>query len=229
MLKIRARGPGSALIVSLALLALLFARTDGEGKDPGEGSKESVREGIIVAFGDSLTQGYTLPETDAYPAQLERKLRSEGYRYNVINAGVNGETSSGALSRVKWILKMKPDIVILETGANDGFRGIKPDVIEKNLDDIIRTLKEANVTVVLAGMQMLANLGNDYTTAFKSLYPRVAQKQEVILIPFFLAGVAAVPALNLPDGIHPTAEGHAIVTGNVLPYVIEAIKRVGPS
>jgi acyl-CoA thioesterase-1 len=208
---------------------LCFSWSDCEAKGPSEAQQESGTEKVIVAFGDSLTQGYTLPEADAYPAQLERKLRSEGFRYKVVNAGINGETSSGALSRVKWVLKMKPDIVILETGANDGFRGIKPEVIEKNLDEIIRILKEANVTVVLAGMQMLANLGSDYTAAFKSLYPRVARKQDVILIPFFLAGVAAEPALNLPDGIHPSAEGHAIVTRNVLPYVIEAIKRVDPS
>ncbi|MHC1743105.1 MAG: arylesterase [Syntrophobacteraceae bacterium] len=216
----------SALILFTLVLMLLFSRTDGMAKDLTEGQPNAETEGAIVAFGNSLTEGYTLPEADAYPAQLERKLRAEGYRYRVVNAGINGETSSGALSRVKWILRMKPDIVILETGANDGFRGIKPEVIEQNITETIRLLKEANVVVVLAGMQMLSNLGNDYTTAFREIYPRVARNQGVILIPFFLQGVAAEPSLNLPDGIHPTAKGHSIVAQNVFPHVIEAIKQV---
>lgn len=212
--------------VLLATLLLVPVCPAGGAEDARTAQPASDAEGIIVAFGDSLTQGFILPESDAYPAQLERRLRAEGYRYKVINAGINGETSSGARSRVKWILALKPDIVILETGANDGFRGIQPEVIAQNLTETIRVLQEANVVVVLAGMQMLSNLGAEYTSAFKEIYPRVARERGVILIPFFLAGVAAEPSLNLPDGIHPNARGQEIVAGNVLPYVIEAIRQV---
>lgn len=215
-----------ALTIGLFVFLALPCWNDALAKDPSEGQGGAAAEGTIVAFGNSLTEGFILPEADAYPAQLERKLRAEGYRYRVVNAGINGETSSGALSRVKWVLRMKPDIVILETGANDGFRAINPDVIEKNITETIRVLKAANVTVVLAGMQMLSNLGKEYTTAFKEIYPRVARNEGVILIPFFLEGVAAEPSLNLPDGIHPTAKGHSIVAQNVFPYAVEAIKKV---
>ncbi len=201
----------------------MFSGQDGSGSSMS--SAIFGEQGTIVAFGDSLTQGFVLPEAEAYPAQLERKLRAEGFNHRVVNAGINGETSSGALSRVKWILRMRPDIVILETGANDGFRGIKPEVVEENISEIIRILKENDVTVVLAGMQMLSNLGAEYTAAFRDIYPRVAQRHGVILVPFFLEGVAGEPSLNLPDGIHPTAEGHGIVAKNVWPHVVEAIGR----
>lgn len=202
-------------------------RGAGESGAASPARDQSALEGTIVAFGDSLTQGHVLPEEEAYPAQLDRKIKAEGYAYKVVNAGINGETSSGALSRVKWILRMKPDIVILETGANDGFRGIPPELIEKNISEIIRILQENGVTVVLAGMQMLSNLGAEYTEAFRSVYPRVARQYNVILVPFFLEGVAGEPSLNLPDGIHPTAEGYGIVVKNVWPHVLEAIGKAG--
>lgn len=204
------------------VLGMICAGAGAAVTDPAQGSRT---EGVIVAFGDSLTQGFILPEADAYPAQLEGKLRSAGYPYRVVNAGINGETSSGALSRVNWLLRLKPDIVILETGANDGFRGLAPEFIEANLSEIIRILKENGVTVVLAGMQMPSNLGSDYTAAFREIYPSVARRHGVILVPFFLDGVAGDPSLNLPDGIHPTAEGYGIVVKNVWPYVVEAIER----
>jgi acyl-CoA thioesterase-1 len=182
-------------------------------------------EGTIVAFGDSLTEGFRLDEEQAYPAKLEKKLHANGYRYKVVNAGISGETSSGALSRINWILKLKPDIVILETGANDGFRGISTDLIEKNITEIIRILKEHRVIVVLGGMRMLSNLGGEYTRAFNKVYSSVAEKEGVILMPFFLEGVAGDPKLNLPDTIHPTAEGYSVVTDKIYPYVIRAIER----
>lgn len=181
-------------------------------------------EGTIAAVGDSLTEGYGLEEENAYPVFLEKKLRESGYPFRVINAGISGETSSGTLSRIQWILTLKPDIVILETGANDGLRGIDPAVTGKNLDQIIRILKENRVVVILAGMQMVQNLGMEYTGAFAAVYPAVAQKHGVILIPFFLQGVAGDPRLNQADGIHPTPEGYGIVTENMYPYVLKAIK-----
>ena len=176
---------------------------------------EKKIEGTIVAVGDSLTEGLGVEEEFAYPAVLEEKLRGQGYPYQVINAGISGETSSGTLSRIKWVLTLKPDIVILVIGANDGFRGIDPDLIKTNIQKIIRMLKEENVIVVLGAMQIVQNLGKDYTTAFANIYPKIAQSENIILTPFFLEGVAATQKLNQADGIHPTPEGHKIVAENV--------------
>jgi acyl-CoA thioesterase-1 len=190
---------------------------------------ESAAEGTIVAVGDSLTTGLGVDETEAYPALLERRLREAGRPWRVVNAGISGETSSGTLSRVGWILTMKPEIVVLETGANDGLRGVDPRLTRRNIDEIVSRLRERDVTVVLTGMRMVANLGRDYTQAFASIYPGVARKHGLILIPFFLEGVAGVPSLNQPDGLHPTAEGYRVVTDTVYPYVLQAIEKVKKS
>ena len=181
-------------------------------------------EGVIVAVGDSLTEGFGLEEEFAYPAVLEKKLRDRGYPYQVINAGISGETSSGTLARIKWILTLNPDIVILVIGANDGFRGIDPELIKTNILKIVRELKGQNVIVILGAMQIVQNLGREYTTAFANIYPTVAQAETLILTPFFLNGVAANRKLNQTDGIHPTAEGYQIIADNITPYVIKAIK-----
>ena len=181
-------------------------------------------EGTIVAVGDSLTEGLGVEEELAYPAVLEKKLQSLGYPYRVINAGISGETSSGTLARIKWVLTLNPDIVILVIGANDGFRGIAPDLIKANIEKIVRALKDHNVTVVLGAMQMVQNLGRDYTTAFANIYPEVARSEAIILTPFFLKDVAADRKLNQADGIHPSAEGYQVIVDNITPYVVDAIK-----
>jgi acyl-CoA thioesterase-1 len=178
--------------------------------------------GTIVAVGDSLTAGYGLNEAEAYPARLEKKLQAAGYRWRVVNAGISGETSSGTLSRVDWVLKLKPDIVILETGANDGLRGIDPLVTKKNIAETVRILKQNRVTVILAGMRMVTSMGRDFTEKFAAIYPAVAQKHDLILIPFFLQGVAGNPVLNQEDGIHPRADGYRIITDMIYPYVVQA-------
>jgi acyl-CoA thioesterase-1 len=181
-------------------------------------------EGTIVAMGDSLTAGLGLAEEKAYPAQLSRRLSAAGHRFKVVNAGVSGETSSGALSRVEWVIaSLKPDIVILETGANDGLRGIDPALLEANLNRLITVFKAHNIEVILAGMQMLPNLGPDYTRAFKTIYPRIAQQHRIILIPFFLEGVAGRDHLNQPDKIHPTAAGYTRIVDTIFPFVLNAI------
>ncbi len=182
--------------------------------------------GTIMAVGDSLTAGLGVDEEQAYPAQLQRKLEKDGYHYRVINAGVSGETSSGALSRLDWILTARPDIVILETGANDGLRGIDPTVPRKNIDKILGILREHHVVTVLAGMKMVRNLGTIYTSAFNRLYPDLAAGHRVIFMPFFLEGVATVPALNIEDGLHPNIKGYHVVVNNLYPYVIQAIKKL---
>jgi acyl-CoA thioesterase-1 len=212
----------TAFAFILLLLSLIGC---GETETPPPEQEQPRYEGTIVAMGDSLTAGLGLSEEQAYPARLERKLHSDGYAYRVVNGGISGETSSGALSRTKWMLSLKPDIVILETGANDGLRGIDPDVTKKNMNEIVRILKEHKVTVVLAGMKIVHNLGEEYTNAFMEIYPAVAEKQNLILSPFFLEGIAGDPGLNQSDGIHPNEEGYRRVVETIYPYVIEAINE----
>jgi len=188
-------------------------------------AESPTHTGTIVAMGDSLTEGLGVSDTATYPALLEKKLIAGGNPYKVINAGISGETSSGALSRIKWVLTLEPDIVILETGANDGLRGIDPSVIDNNIREIVKILKSENVIAILAGMRMVENMGPDYTTAFAEIYPNIAADEDVIFIPFFLKGVAGNPQYNQPDGIHPTAEGYRLITDIVYPYVLEAIRK----
>jgi len=169
----------------------------------------------IVAFGDSLTAGLGVAPDEAYPGQLARWLREQGFAYDVINAGVSGDTSAGGLRRVEWILKNQPRLVILELGANDGLRGQPLKETYDNLNAIIKGLKAKGVIVVLAGMRLPLNYGDDYTQEFSDLYVRLAQEHDVSFIPFFLEGVATHRYLNQGDGIHPTAEGYSIVVKNV--------------
>jgi acyl-CoA thioesterase-1 len=211
------------------LLILLLLHGCGEESSTRNGTRSEKKpekkiEGTIVAVGDSLTEGLGVDEEFAYPAVLEEKLLEQGYPYRVVNAGISGETSSGTLSRIKWILTLKPDIVILVVGANDGFRGIDPELVKSNIRTIIKSLKEKNVTVVLGGMQIVQNLGQDYTTAFAEIYPEVARSEDAIFIPFFLAGVAADQGLNQADGIHPSAEGYQVIVDNITPYVLKAVE-----
>ena len=206
------------------LILIIYSYGCGEESTPVLEQKQPDYEGIVLAIGDSLTEGLGVEDEFAYPALLQRKLFEQNYKYKVINAGVSGETSSGVLSRIKWALTLNPDIVILATGANDGLRGIDPELIKSNITQIIQILKAEYIIVVLAGMQMVQNLGQDYTTAFAKIYPEIAQTQDVILIPFFLAGVGGKPELNQADGIHPTAEGYRIIVENIYPYIMEAIR-----
>jgi len=206
------------------LLILLMVQGCGEESTSHQAQPEKKYAGTIVAVGDSLTEGLGVAEEFAYPALLEARLQDQGYPYRVVNAGISGETSSGALARIQWILTLKPDIVILVTGANDALRGIAPELVKSNILTIVRSLKENKVTVVLGGMQIVQNLGREYTAAFAEIYPEVARAEDVILIPFFLAGVAADPGLNQADGIHPTAAGYRVIVDNITPYVLDAVK-----
>ena len=170
----------------------------------------------IVAFGDSLTAGLGVNRDDAYPAQLQRRLDELDYRYRVINAGVSGDTTAGGLRRVPWVLGSKPDVVILELGGNDGLRGLSLEQTKHNLSRIIEQLRQAGVTIILAGMKLPPNYGQEYTKGFEVIYPNLARHYDLAFIPFFLEGVAASPALNQADGIHPTREGYRIVVDQVL-------------
>ena len=216
------------LVLIGVCLALAGCRSDPPDETAGAAAPApaAVYEGTIVAVGDSLTAGLGVPEDQAYPAQLARRLAADGHHYRVVNAGVSGETSSGALSRIDWVVSsLAPDIVILETGANDGLRGLDPGLLKTNLDGLVRRLKAAGIQVILAGMHMLPNLGYDYTRAFSAVYPQIAEEHGVLFVPFFLDGVAGRAGLNQPDRMHPTAEGYARVVETVYPYVVTAIER----
>ena len=207
---------------------LIFLLVQGCGQESTapaspKAQPEKKYEGTIVAVGDSLTEGLGVEEELAYPSVLEQKLHSQGYLYKVVNAGISGETSSGTLARIKWVLTLKPDIVILVIGANDGFRGIDPNLIKTNIQKIVKELKDQDVTVVLGAMQIVQNLGQDYTSAFAKIFPEIARSENLILTPFFLKGVAANRNLNQADGIHPTAEGYKVIVDTITPYVVEAI------
>jgi acyl-CoA thioesterase-1 len=182
----------------------------------------------IVAFGDSLTAGLGVPPHDAYPGQLARWLREQGLAYEVINAGVSGETSAGGLRRVDWILKSQPMLVILELGANDGLRGQPLGKTYENLKGIIEGLQAKGVIVVLAGMRLPLNYGDDYTEEFSDLYERLAKEYDVPFIPFFLEGVATHRHLNQGDGLHPNAEGYSIVVQNVWRTLQPVLKELVP-
>jgi acyl-CoA thioesterase I len=170
----------------------------------------------IVAFGDSLTAGLGVQVGEAYPAQLQRRLDALNYRYRVVNAGVSGETTAGGLRRVSWILNNKPDLVILELGANDGLRGLSVEQTKHNLRQIIQRLQQDGVRVILAGMKLPPNYGRDYITDFEAIYSALAKEYRLTTIPFFLEGVGGSSSLNQADGIHPTKEGYEIIVEQVL-------------
>lgn len=178
----------------------------------------------ILALGDSLTEGLGVAENQAYPAQLEAALKQAGINAKVVNSGLSGETSTGLLNRINWALKTKPDITILTIGANDAMRGIDIDTIENNIRQSITSIQQSGSRVILSGMQIYDNMGEEYVKAFASMYQRIAKDTGVAFIPFFLDGVAADSTLNQSDRIHPTAEGYTrIVEQNILPVLTPVV------
>jgi acyl-CoA thioesterase-1 len=171
----------------------------------------------IIFFGTSLTAGLGLDTTEAYPAIIQQKIDSLGLNYQVVNAGLSGETSASGKNRINWVLNQNVSVFVLELGANDGLRGIPLSETENNLQEIIDAVLQKNkaAKIVLAGMQMPPNLGEEYTTEFKNLFPNLAQKNKLYLIPFLLQDVGGIPELNQQDGIHPTAQGQQIIAHTV--------------
>lgn len=243
----RFRQPGRWLRIAVAILLLASGVGGCEPKEPVLPSEETqparnvsssnvsnasgpavADSPRIVAFGNSLTAGLGVSPDQSYPAQLQRRLREAGYHHEVINAGVSGDTTTGGLRRLAWILKSRPSMVILELGANDGLRGQPLSLMASNLTEIIERLQEAGVEVVLAGMKIPPNYGLAYTTGFASTFERLAQDHSVTLIPFFLEGVAARKELNQADGIHPTAEGYRIVAQTVFDVIEPLLKKESP-
>ncbi|MFZ2871790.1 arylesterase [Zavarzinia sp.] len=210
------------LVFNLALLI-------GLAFSPAAGSAAPAR---ILAFGDSLTHGYGLDGPDVFPVRLQKALTAAGIEAEVQNAGVSGDTTAGGLARLDWALGDPaglPDLVIIELGANDALRGTDPAETEANLDAILTRLGTRGVKVLLAGMRAPPNLGSEYGTRFDGMFPRLAEKHRVAFYPFFLDGVAADPALNQADGMHPNPAGVAIIVERITPFVIRALEQRNPA
>lgn len=182
----------------------------------------------IIFMGTSLTAGYGLADPDqAYPAVIQRKIDSSGLSYEVVNAGVSGETSAGALRRMSWLMRQPVDVFVLETGANDGLRALDVDSLRAHIQQIIDTVRATHpdARLVLAGMEAPPNLGASYTAKFHAIYPALAKKNGAALVPFLLAGVAGVDSLNQGDGIHPNARGAEVVAENVWTVLAPMLER----
>ena len=194
-------------------------QSDGTTKEVSATENEVIKgsQKVILFYGNSLTAAYGLDTKEGFPNRIQQRLDSLGLDYKVINSGLSGETTSGGLNRLDWVLNQPVDIFVLELGANDGLRGIPISESMNNLQAMIDMVKEKNpdTILILAGMQIPPNMGADYTSQFMAMYPALAESNEILLIPFLLEGVAGIPELNLEDGIHPTAEGQKIVTNNV--------------
>jgi acyl-CoA thioesterase-1 len=194
----------------------------------------SVRKPVVLFFGTSLTAGYGLSPDQAFPVLVEKLADSAGLPIKAVNAGLSGETTAGAARRVDWVLRTAADVVVVEAGANDALRGLSPDAARKNLETMISTIrrKQPAAKIVLVQMEAPPNYGPDYTKRFRSVYTDVAKKENVPLLPFLLAGVAGIPRLNQPDGVHPNAAGERIVADNLwraLKPVIQQLDRVRAS
>jgi acyl-CoA thioesterase-1 len=201
----------SRLVAVLALLLYLAAPAVHAQTEPVK----------LAILGDSLAAGYGLAPAQAFPARLQAALKEKGRNVTVINHGVSGDTTAGGVERLDWMLGDRPDIVLVELGGNDALRALDPAATERNLDTIVKKLKEAGVTVWLAGMLAPRNFGPEYAKSFDAVFKKIADKYEVPFYAFFLDGVAQDPALNQPDGIHPNARGVDVVVERIIPFVIK--------
>ncbi len=189
--------------------------TESSNSSTDEQKKESKK--TILFFGDSLTAGYQLNEEESFPSLIQNKINEAGLAYNVVNAGLSGETSSGGKNRIDWVLRQPIDVFVLELGANDALRGLELKSAKSNLESILKSVekKYPDAKLVIAGMMAPPNLGDEYTREFNKMFPDLAKAYNAKLIPFLLDGVAGNPELNLQDGIHPNVEGQKIVAQNV--------------
>lgn len=215
-------------IISTIILAVILVGCGGNEKKAGQGVGKTSKEGAVTTsakseglnilfFGTSLTAGYGLDPEEAYPALIQKKIDSAGLNYKVINAGLSGETSAAGKTRIDWLLKQPVDVFVLELGANDGLRGLSVPETMANLQSIIDKVKAKYpaVKLVMLGMQMPPNMGEQYTSDFKAIFSKLAQKNEMTYVPFLLEGVGGIPKLNQEDGIHPTSAGQKILAQNV--------------
>lgn len=210
------------LTFALACAALISGC--GESADvvapAGPGSGPDDRP-VVLFLGTSLTAGYGLPSDEAFPALIQQRIDAAGLSYRVVNAGVSGDTSAGGLRRIDWLLRLPLAVLVVELGANDMLRGLDVGALEENLMAIVERAQAMHpgIRIVIAGMRAPPNLGGAYVEAFESVYGRVSQEHEATLVPFLLEGVAAVPGLNQPDGIHPNVEGHRRIADTVWPVL----------
>lgn len=181
----------------------------------------------ILFLGDSLTEGLGVDEEHAFPRVLEKKLNTKSYDVKIINGGVSGATTASGVSRLKWHMKKKIDIVVLELGANDGLRGLKIPDTQKNLAEIIKFTQERKVKIMLLGLMMPPNYGKKYTDDFKNMYLTLAKKYNIPTLPAFLKGVEGVVALNQADGIHPNIKGHQVIADNISLFLKKELTKKG--
>lgn len=209
--------------------AVVDSSSDATQSQPAPPRRDSTAPTVLIV-GTSLTAGLGLDPYDAYPGVLQRMADSAGYRLNVVAAGVSGETSAGALRRVDWLLQKRADVIVVETGANDGLRGLDIDSTRTNLREILRrsAALKPNARLFLVQMEAPPNLGPRYTTAFRAMFPEVAREGQAELIPFLLDRVAGEPDLNQPDGIHPNERGSEIVAANVFKALEPTLKSLRP-
>lgn len=215
--------PFSVFLSILVILAGCGTSSESKKQNPTDIEKTDTKiaQKTILFFGNSLTAGYGIEQEDSFAGLTQARLDSLQIDYRVINGGLSGETTAGGLSRLDWFLEDEPTIFVLELGGNDGLRGIIPSESKKNLLGIIEKVqtKYPETKIILAGMQIPPNMGQEYTDEFKKIYPQIATEKNVTLIPFLLEGVAGNPDLNLPDGIHPTESGHKIVFETIWIYL----------
>ena len=187
---------------------------------------DTIQEKIVVlALGDSLTAGFGVDPEENFPSRLQLKIDNAGLAYKVVNAGVSGDTTAGGVRRINWLMKHKPQIVILALGANDGLRGLSTDEMRSNLETMIRISQENGARVLLAGMKALPNYGEDYILKFESVYPELAKKYDLVYLPFLLEGVAGVREFTRPDGLHPTGSGYKIIADLVWQHLQPMLKK----
>jgi acyl-CoA thioesterase-1 len=210
----------------LGMGQILLAQSAPDAGGPAGGSNRPS----IVILGDSLAAGYGLDPSEAFPALLQKKVDEAGLKFSIVNAGISGDTSAGGLRRIDWLLKRRVDVLVLELGGNDGLRGIPVAATRTNLQAIIDRTKQKypQARIVIAGMQMPTSMGTEYTTAFAKTFPDLAKANNAALIPFLLEGVGGKPELNLPDMIHPTAEGQRIVADNVWKVLRPVLEQTKP-
>jgi acyl-CoA thioesterase-1 len=231
--------PRGLLPLTVAVAMLSIATSCGSRTEDREDAHAAARPAAvaakpappsrprIVVLGDSLTAGLGLAPRESYPTLLQERLKNEGLNFDVVNAGISGDTSSGGLSRIDWALDGDVRVLIVALGGNDGLRGLPPEQLQQNLAQIIERAQARHIEVILAGMEAPPNYGRDYIVSFHKVYPTLAKRYGVTLVPFLLQGVAGTETLNQADGIHPTATGARIVADNVWPLLRPVAERLG--
>lgn len=214
----------SALVLLWFVLIFLILTQTAKSEEP----RRPLKSPTVLVLGDSLAAGFGVDPSEAFPAVLQQRAEASGMSVRVINGGVSGDTTAGGLRRLDWMLRSPVDVLFLELGGNDGLRGLPIESTRSNLTAIIQKTRSRHpkAEIVVAGMQMPPNVGQDYADRFRALFPAVAHEEKATLVPFLLEGVGGVPDLNLPDQIHPTAQGHRMIASNAWPVLEPLLRRI---